>query len=108
MLKSRRCFGARDDFCGSLESLSKCRKDALTNDPIPRLILFTVSSPAFARTSAPKMIPVEATEFVSSVAQNTNLIAATSDDFGGYVYPVIGIGLLATLILYLSPPLADE
>ena len=67
-----------------------------------------MSSPAFARKTVPQMIPVEATELISSVAQNAQLIATNADEFGGYFYPVAGIGLLATLILYLSPPLADN
>ena len=67
-----------------------------------------VIAPAFARKTAPNMIPMEATEIVSSVAQNAQLIATNADEFGGYFYPVAGIALLATLILYLSPPLADN
>jgi hypothetical protein len=54
------------------------------------------------------MIPVEAVEAVSSFASNAQLIASSSDDFGGAFLPVAGIGLLATFILYLSPPLAGE
>ena len=72
------------------------------------LLILAVSTPAFARKTAPQMIPVEATEIISSVAQNAQLIATNADEFGGYFYPVAGIGLLATLILYLSPPLADN
>jgi len=67
---------------------------------------------AFTRTSeakAPNMLPVEHIDVaVSSFASNANLIASSSDDFGGYFYPVAGLGLLAVLILYLSPPLVDE
>ena len=55
------------------------------------------------------MIPVEVFDVASSnIAQNSNLIAASVSDFGGYAYPVAGIGLLAAFILFLSPPLADE
>jgi len=55
------------------------------------------------------MLPVEHIDVaVSSFASNANLIASSSDDFGGYFYPVAGLGLLAVLILYLSPPLVDE
>jgi hypothetical protein len=68
----------------------------------------TVAAPAFARTTSAKMIPVEAVEAVSSFASNAQLIASSSDDFGGAFLPVAGIGLLATFILYLSPPLAGE
>jgi hypothetical protein len=55
------------------------------------------------------MIPVEQVTdaAVSSVAQNANLIASNAGDFGGYVYPVIGLALLSALILYLSPPLSE-
>lgn len=71
----------------------------------------TVSSPAFVKSSssAQQMIPMEKVEaaFTSVIAQNTNLIATNADEFGGYFYPVAGIALLAVLILYLSPPLAD-
>jgi hypothetical protein len=55
------------------------------------------------------MVPVEAaTELVSAVVQNTQMLATNADEFGGYFYPVAGLGLLATLILYLSPPLSDN
>lgn len=53
------------------------------------------------------MIP-EATEIVSNVASNSNLIASSVSDFGGYTIPVLGIGALAALILFLAPPLVDE
>jgi hypothetical protein len=45
---------------------------------------------------------------VSNVAANANLIASTAGDFGGYFFPVIGIGAVCALILFLAPPLADE
>lgn len=54
------------------------------------------------------MIPMEATEIVSSVAQTTNMVATSADAFGGYFYPVTGLALLGALILYLSPPLSSE
>lgn len=55
------------------------------------------------------MMPVEVVDVATSnIAQNANLIATSAGDFGGYFYPVAGLGLLAALILYLSPPLADE
>ena len=44
---------------------------------------------------------------VSNVAQNANLIASNVQDFGGYLFPVFGILALASLILFLAPPLAD-
>jgi hypothetical protein len=40
--------------------------------------------------------------------QSANLIATSSNDFGGAFIPVAGITLLAAFILYLSPPLSDE
>jgi hypothetical protein len=72
----------------------------------------TVSSPAFvarSSSSAQKMIPMESVEIAVTnvIAQNSNLIATTADEFGGFFYPVAGLSLLAVLILYLSPPLAD-
>jgi hypothetical protein len=69
----------------------------------------TVASPAYASATSAKMMPVEVVDVaVSNVAQNANLIATSAGDFGGYFYPVAGIGILAAFILYLSPPLADE
>ena len=47
-------------------------------------------------------------DMVSSFAQNANVIATSSGDYGGAFYPVAGLVLLGALILYLSPPLADE
>ena len=54
------------------------------------------------------MMPVEVTEVATAVAQTTNMIATNANEFGGYFYPIAGIGLLAVLILYLSPPLSTE
>mmetsp|Transcript_9281 Transcript_9281/g.15550 ORF Transcript_9281/g.15550 Transcript_9281/m.15550 type:complete len:93 (-) Transcript_9281:162-440(-) len=67
-----------------------------------------VASPAFTRVEAPKMMMVPADNVVSNVAANANLIASTADDFGGYLFPIIGILSLGAIILYLAPPLADE
>ena len=44
----------------------------------------------------------------SNVATTSNMVASSVSDFGGYLFPVFGIGLLAALILYLAPPLVDE
>ena len=56
------------------------------------------------------MMPVDVVDVdaVSNFAQNANVLASNAEDFGGYFYPVAGLGLLAALILYLSPPLVDE
>ena len=54
------------------------------------------------------MVPMEAVDTLSSFAQNANVIASSSDDFGGMFYPVAGLALLSALILYLSPPLSEE
>lgn len=73
------------------------------------LSLLTVSTPAFARVPPQKMMAIDSVDFAASnVAANANLIASTAGDFGGYFFPVIGIGALAALILFLAPPLADE
>mmetsp|Transcript_21056 Transcript_21056/g.32565 ORF Transcript_21056/g.32565 Transcript_21056/m.32565 type:complete len:98 (+) Transcript_21056:111-404(+) len=66
--------------------------------------------PAFAKT-APRitsdlsMAPVDS--IVNDVVSSSNVLASNVGDFGGFLFPVFGIGLLAALILYLSPPLAD-
>lgn len=55
------------------------------------------------------MIPVEVVDAaVSNVASSANLLATNAEEFGGYFYPVAGLGLLSALILYLSPPLASD
>lgn len=57
------------------------------------------------------MIPMEAVDVAAisqSVASSANLLATSAGENGGYFYPVAGLSLLAALILYLSPPLADE
>lgn len=70
----------------------------------------TVSSPAFTRNAPPKMAVFDSVVDVatSTVAQNSQMIATSVGDFGGYLFPVVGIGSLAVLILALAPPLADE
>jgi hypothetical protein len=69
-----------------------------------------VSTPAFVRASTEaKMISMEHADVaLSQVASSANLIATSAGENGGYFYPVAGIAFLAALILYLSPPLADE
>mmetsp|Transcript_42953 Transcript_42953/g.62951 ORF Transcript_42953/g.62951 Transcript_42953/m.62951 type:complete len:93 (-) Transcript_42953:248-526(-) len=58
---------------------------------------------------APKMIPAEVVGELSTFAANgANLIASTEKDFGGYLFPVFGLGSLAGLILFLAPPLKDD
>jgi len=57
------------------------------------------------------MIPMEVVTDVASVssfADSSNLIASTVKDFGGYLFPVFGLGSLAAFILYLAPPLKDD
>ena len=71
-------------------------------------LFFYVPVKSPARTSAQKMIPVEAVDVVSSVASSANVIASSANDFGGYFYPVTGLISLGAIILYLSPPLAGE
>mmetsp|Transcript_9775 Transcript_9775/g.12346 ORF Transcript_9775/g.12346 Transcript_9775/m.12346 type:complete len:90 (-) Transcript_9775:337-606(-) len=64
---------------------------------------------AFGRTSAteaPKMM-VDGSVF-ESAASNANLIATSSDSFGGAFWPVAGIVSIAALILYLAPPLKED
>jgi hypothetical protein len=68
----------------------------------------TVSTPAFARVTAPKMSLEGVDMSVSNIASNANLIAASVEDNGGFFFPIVGLALLAATILFLSPPLADE
>ena len=69
----------------------------------------TAASPrAFTARS---MVPVEAipvAEISAALGQTSAILAQQAPtDFGGLLFPVGGIGALAALILYLSPPLAD-
>ena len=57
--------------------------------------------PAAAPALAP--VPAEALQTMSNV-----LIASNEGDFGGYFVPTFGLGLLAAIIVFLAPPLADE
>jgi len=55
------------------------------------------------------MVPVENIDVaVSNIAQTSNLIASNVADFGGYLFPVAGLTVLAAFILYLSPPLVSD
>ena len=46
----------------------------------------------------------EAMEVVNQVAMT---VASTGNDFGGLAGPIAGLGFIAGLIVFLSPPLAD-
>ena len=70
----------------------------LTPSPLDSLT-FTVSSPA---ADAIKSVDV------ADIAQNTQMIATSSGDFGGMLFPVVGLTALGGVILALAPPLADE
>ena len=68
--------------------------------------LFAVANPAFSRqTVETKLVPVEAIEALTT---SSNVVATSAGDFGGYFYPIAGLGLLSALILYLSPPLVGD
>ena len=64
-------------------------------------IVSTVAPLAAAPALAP--VPAEALQTMSNV-----LIASNEGDFGGYFFPTFGLGLLAAIIVFLAPPLADE
>jgi hypothetical protein len=67
-----------------------------------------VTSRAFA-SDAPKMSFDSVADIATStIAQSTQLIASTEGDFGGFLFPIVGLGILAATILALAPPLADE
>tara|TARA_B110001452_G_C14814270_1_gene284200 strand:+ start:95 stop:265 length:171 start_codon:yes stop_codon:yes gene_type:complete len=51
--------------------------------------------------------PTAIADFSTQVA-SSQMVAASVADFGGYFFPIIGLGSLAGLILFLAPPLADE
>ena len=63
------------------------------------VVPLTVSSPA---VTAIKTVDV------ADIAQNTQMIASSSSDFGGMLFPVFGLVTLGAVILVLAPPLADE
>jgi hypothetical protein len=74
------------------------------------LDLFCVISavgPAFVSREAPKVNMIENVDF-SDIAATSNMLAESVNDFGGYLFPVFGLGALAGLILFLAPPLVDE
>ena len=73
----------------------------------PFLFLIAVG-PTFVAREAPKVNMIENMADFSSVATSSNMVASSVGDFGGYFFPVIGLGALAALILFLAPPLVDE
>jgi len=70
-----------------------------------------VALPATVAREAPKLNLMEnvhtMADFSSQVA-SSQILAADVSNFGGYFFPIFGIGALAGLILFLAPPLADE
>ena len=56
-----------------------------------------------AQMVAAPVVP-EAMEVVNQVAMT---VASTGNDFGGLAGPIAGLGFIAGLIVFLSPPLAD-
>jgi len=66
-----------------------------------------VARPAFApKVAAPQMV-AESMQ-LADIAQTAQLIATSSEDFGGPFFEIFGLGSIAALILFLSPPLSDE
>jgi len=77
---------------------------------------FVPQTPARAlrARSAPKVsmsVDMVAPEAVTSAAESLNQVAMTvassGNDFGGLAGPIAGLGFIAGLIVFLSPPLAD-
>jgi hypothetical protein len=56
--------------------------------------------------AAPALAPVATAEALQTVSNI--LVASSEGDFGGYFFPTAGLGLLAAVIIFLAPPLADE
>mmetsp|Transcript_1819 Transcript_1819/g.1488 ORF Transcript_1819/g.1488 Transcript_1819/m.1488 type:complete len:91 (+) Transcript_1819:58-330(+) len=65
-----------------------------------------VATPAFTRATPTNMV-VDG-ELINNIASSAQLIASNNGDFGGYFFPVVGLGSVAALILFLAPPLGDE
>lgn len=71
------------------------------------IIFLIVARPAFApKVAAPQMV-AESMQ-LADIAQTAQLIATSSEDFGGPFFEIFGLGSIAALILFLSPPLSDE
>jgi hypothetical protein len=64
---------------------------------------------ACAGMSASPAYAADATDVGQAFHTASNiLVAANEGDFGGYFFPTFGLGLLAAIIVFLAPPLADE
>ena len=56
-----------------------------------------------SRATAPNMMVEEVTQ----LAQISQQLAASSNDFGGYTIPILGLGSLAAIIALLAGPVED-
>ena len=79
---------------------------ATSADAAPRS-LCTAPMKAPLRAAEPSMVLEESQVAMTTLSQVSEQLAASSGDFGGMTIPIIGLGLLASIIALLAGPLED-
>ena len=88
-----------------LVAISLCLASCFVQPGMPLRAPAAASTMQRAQTAPNMMVEAEtATTLLNTIGQ---LSASNSGDFGGYTFPIVGLGLLAATISFLAGPVED-